>query len=192
MSVRIITPAEPVVLPSDLGGEHAGSSTAELAIATATGQLTVLVGRSFGPQTIEYVVEHREVLKIFLPYPPVIEIEQVAFVYDGGETVVDEGAYQLVGDAIVFAQPIPSHQFAKVTYRAGYDGQLTGELPSQIKQAIILKARMLSSVLDEKAFVRVDQVEGIGRMEFAVPEQVSSVIDSAIDTLVAGLKVHAL
>lgn len=192
MSVRVITPADPIVLPSDLGGEHATSSTAELAIAAATGQLAVLVGRSFGPQTIEYVVERRDVSRIFLPCPPVIEIEQVAFIDDGAETALAESAYRLVGDTIVFAQVIPARQFVKVTYRAGYDEELTGDLPSQIKQAIILKARLLLSVLDEKAFLRVDQVEGIGRTEFAVPEQVSSVIDGAIDTLIAGLKVHAL
>ena len=198
MPLTVKSPPQPIVTPEDLPGFSGSQEIAAAVIAAVTAEFDGpfgKLGRCFGPQTIELSYRPDRTIYVRLPCPPIIEIESVIFEdRDGTETTVDGSDYHGIGEGLGWR--VSPLRFAcglvRVRYRAGYDGINTGEIPSQIKSAIVLKSGLLLKLSDGAAFVRSDEVEGIGKIEYSVPEQVMSAIDSAADALVAGLKVRRI
>lgn len=195
MTIRVVEAPAPIVVPADLGAHHAGDPMALVAIAAATGDLDGplgSLGRCFGPQTLELVTRDLRGCTLHLPCPPLIDVVSVVYRARGSEGIIDPASYKAEGDSVVFAfgsWPKFCLDALTVRYRAGYDPAKTGAVPEQVRQAIVLKATAFLRVLDQSAFQKAEEVEGIGRFEFALPEQVESVVKQAVDQLVGSLKV---
>jgi hypothetical protein len=195
MTIRVIEAPEPIVLPADLGVSYAGDPMALVAIAAATGDLDGplgSLGRCFGPQTLELVTRDLRGCTLHLPCPPLIDVVSISYRAHGSEGTIDPATYKTEGGSIVFASgswPKFCLDSLIVRYRAGYDVESTGAVPEQVRQAIVLKATTFLRVLDQSVFQKAEEVEGVGRFEFALPEQVGNVVSQAVDQLVGGLKV---
>lgn len=200
MTLRVVQAPSPIVLPTELGSLAVDDTTAAAIIAAVTAELDGplgKLGRCFGPQTIE--AEFAPACRIDLPCPPVIDIVSIGYEgADGTVTAVDADYFE-EGGRIRFVNGsfwggVPSGRMIRVRYQAGYDGQAegTGPMPPQIKQAIILKARFIASAVSNEIALKAYEVEGIGRKEYTLPEQMTKIIDQAVDSLVGGLKVYRL
>ncbi len=195
MTIRVVEAPAPIVVPADLGAKYAGDPMALVAIAAATGDLDGplgSLGRCFGPQTIELVTRDLRGCTLHLPCPPLIDIVSVSYRARSSEGIIDPATYKAEGDTIVFASgswPKVCLDALTIRYRAGYDPAKTGAVPEQVRQAVVLKATTLLRVLDQSVFQKAEEVEGIGRFEFALPEQVGNVVNQAVDQLVGTLKV---
>lgn len=161
------------------------------------------LGRAIGPQLLELQQERWEGRQIRLPYPPLIDVESITYLdsSDVEQTVADAdwgytGEFLWFGSA--WREPalscLPSP--IRIRYRAGYDGQSvadggTGEVPPQVKQAVILSVQHLRSLGAENLFLRVEETEGIARREFTVSAQAGQIVRDACDRLLMGLRRYA-
>lgn len=197
MALRVIVPPDPIVTPAELGSDYASDPAASLIISSVTGKYdgpSGTLGRCIGPQTLELIARANGDC-VQLPCGPVIEIEAVSFVSDDTETPIDDGTFRLNPRGMLhLVGPLPnvSGDWIKIRYRAGYDGEETGAIPDPLKQAVILEARLLLKMVDTSLFVKADQVDGVGRTEYTLPEQVSRVIENAVANLVSGFKVSQI
>lgn len=191
MTITVVEMPQPIVQPEDLGAALSGSPFAEMVISAVTSEFdgpTGTLGRAIGPQVIE-LTSYGSARTINLPCPPLIEILSVERLTPSGFEVVASDDYRRSGDSVVLKQCGP---VIRIRYRAGYDGDVTGEIPASVKQAIILKSSMLLRVMDQSAFLKADEVDGVGRFEYSLPEQVNIVINDAIDRMLSGLKVYRI
>ncbi|NTF80843.1 hypothetical protein G6K88_07705 [Agrobacterium rhizogenes] len=205
MSTRVLSPPEPIVLPSDIPGSHAEDDQMVAAmIAAVTAEIDGpegWLGRCIGPQTIEWRVCCWADLCAGIPYPPLIGVDSISYDDETGADVeVDQDLWGVSGKFIWFrsawsfpclaAVPEP----VKIVFRAGYNDQPltedggTGPIPAQVKQAVILSVQYLKTLGKDDLFMRVDEVEGVGRREYTVSEQAGTIIRTAADRLLAGLR----
>lgn len=207
MAIRVIVPPGPIVTPADIPGDHEPDDAAVKArIAAVTHAIdgpAGLVGRSFGPQTLELAAPaFRRMMR--LTFGPIIKIDQVSFL-DGSdaEQIVDPAAYRLAENYAYFGEGLPSRtacapDAVRIRYRAGYDGVAvsdggTGEVPANVKLAIIMEVQYLQSVLaTEDFFVRSEEVEGVGVTTYTVSEAAERVISARRGALLQNLMVPAL
>ncbi|CDN52531.1 Hypothetical protein RG1141_CH01660 [Neorhizobium galegae bv. officinalis bv. officinalis str. HAMBI 1141] len=196
--ITIVTPPSPIVTSSDLIGYGGDQNTAIAIIAAVTAEFDGPYGklrRCFGPQTLDLTVPQQRNRPIRLPCPPIIEIVSVTSIdQSGDEAVIDEAGYKLKNGQLSWldSADIARCNLVRIRYRAGYDGVKTGDLPAQIKAAIAMKANFLLRISGGAAFLRSEEVEGIGRTEYSIPEQATMAINSAADALVEGLKIYQL
>lgn len=201
MSLRVITPPSPIVTPADIAGDHAADDAAVAAmIAAVTEEIdgpTGWLGRALGPQTLELTLPAFCGRAVRLPCPPVIG-EIVLKYLDGDEVeqTVDVANYRLVDGQLLWL----SHDFSfpsvacvpdaiRIRYQAGYNGSTTGAVPQRARQAIILSVQHMASLDVESLYLRVDEVDGVGRREFTLSDQASSIIERTCDRLLDGLRV---
>lgn len=203
MAIRVITPPSPIVTPADIAGDHAADDAAVAAMIEAVTEEidgpTGWLGRAIGPQTLELTLPafcHRNVR---LPCPPIIGNISLKYL-DSEEVVqtVDSANYRLVDDELWLARgfsfpPVACERDAiRIRYDAGYNGTgdgKTGAIPERARQAIILSVQHMASLDVESLYLRVDEVDGVGRREFTLSDQASSIIERTCDRLLDGLRV---
>lgn len=205
MLLRVVTPPSPIVTPAEIAGSHAADDTAVTRMIAAVteeidGPLGWL-GRSLGPQTLE-AVGWIGCRRTRLPFGPIIKIESVVTEdSDGNAVTEDASTWRQDGDAIVVADGAPwiARPVHRVRYTAGYNGTTgagagevqTGAVPARAKQAIILSVQHLTSLQVESLYLKVDEVDGVGRREFTLSEVASNVVERTCDRLLAGLRVYS-
>ncbi|RWC28815.1 hypothetical protein [Mesorhizobium sp.] len=204
MRARVIIPPDPIVTSADIAGAGAGNAAVDALIQAVTEDIDGpggWLGRSLGPQTIELFVSSWDFCRR-LPYGPIIDIDGITYIdSDGNEQPVDGGSYEKVGDCILFApswsapdllvtRPLP----VRIQYQAGYDGEDisgggTGAVPERARQAIILSVQHLRSLQVESLYLKVDEVDGVGRREFTLSEQASNLVEKTCERLLSTLQV---
>jgi hypothetical protein len=206
MTVRVIVPPPQLVSPEDIPGVDVGDSAVAAMIAAVTATLdgpSGWLGRSLGLQTLEI---SREVWcdRISLPFPPSVDIVSVKYTDDAGaEQTVDSQYYARTGDLLWFKSTWSAPSIGdfpepiRVRYRAGYndvevvDGG-TGPIPPQVTQAIIMSVQHLRSLAKDDLFLKVDEVDGIGRREYTVSEQAGNIIRNTAERLLQGLRIYSV
>jgi len=133
--------------------DQAASDDVEAMIAAATAMLdgpTGNLGRAIGPQTLELSTEGTGQTYIELPYPPFIELVEVATIGDDGErTTVDPTTYAVRRGAAYFSGGAPTTPDLRIRYRAGY---VTATSPEEVATPKNLKAAIILLVGDMWAF----------------------------------------
>jgi hypothetical protein len=204
MPVRVIIPPDPIVAPEDISGVQAGDTAVEAMIAAVTEVIDGpqgWLGRSLGPQTLE-MSGWFECGRLRLPYGPVIKIETVSSEdCDGNAEDVDPATWRQDGDEIVIANGArwATRYWHRITYKAGYNGTSgaaagelqTGAVPERARQAIVLSVRHMRTMSKDDLFLKVDEVEGIGRREYTVSDQAGRIIETTCDRLLQGLRLFA-
>lgn len=206
MGTRVITPPAPVVAPEDISGVQAGDTAVEAMIAAVTATIDGpfgWLGRALGLQTLEKSLDGFYPA-IYLPCPPVVDIVSVTYLDGSGarQTLPDD-QYRIDSNGYLspaFGASWPpfrcDHDSVLIRYRAGYNGEDvaiggTGDVPAQARQAIILSVQHMRSMSKDDLFLRVDEVDGIGRREFTVSDQASNIIENACSRLLQGLRVYS-
>lgn len=146
---------------------------------------------------------------LHLPLAPVISITGVTV---GGDAV-DTSAYALKVDAggrsLVEFEGVSGSGAVTITYKAGYatipevpaveagagdppvppasdaiPAQST--VPAELKTAILLMVQHFYSLREAgNMYLRAETVEGVGRQEFTITENIGKVVDRAVDSLIA-------
>lgn len=203
MNIRVITPPEPFVTPAEIAGDHAGDDSKIAAmIAAATEEIdgyTGWLGRCLGPQELEwsgriccYLVD--------LPIGPVLELVGLSTEDAAGTAVpVDPDDYRLRDGRILISAGAawigaPVH---RVRYWAGYGirnasdpTKWNEQVPERVKQAIIMSVQHMKALGAENLFLRSEEVEGIGTVQYTVSDQASAIIRDTSRRLLSGLKVR--
>lgn len=202
--LRLVTPPDPIVVPEEIPGAASDDVAVEGLIAAVTEAIEGprgWLGRSFGPQTIEWTT-WLGCCRVLLPCYPIIKIESVVTIdRQGAETVVDPAMWRQDGDWLVVADGaswVVRDACHRVRYRAGYNGWSgagpdevqTGAVPENARQAIILSVQHLRSLQVESLYLKVDEVDGVGRREYTLSEQASNIIDRTCATLLSTLRVY--
>lgn len=193
MTVTVVTPPDPFVLPADIRNSTNDSATAAI-IAAVTETIdgpTGWLGRALGEQTLKLTLPEWGCGPIRLPYPPVTGVTWVKYLdEDLNEQTVDETVYRLA-DNLVLLKPDQEWPDAacqpdavRIQYAAGYS-----EVPARAKHAVILTVQHLLEVGGRDLLVRREDVEGIGETEWVVSAQASELIRKTSDSLLAGLRV---
>ena len=199
MSLRVITPPTPVVVPADIAGSHAADDPKVIAaIAAVTGTLdapTGWLGRAIGAQTLELRLERFDCGEIALPCPPIIGSVVIEYLdTDLDEQTFDAENYELLSDGRIWLKTgkswptLGQHpEPIRIQYQAGYS-----TVPAAIKQAVIVMVQDLIATSAENLFVRSDEVEGVGTVQYTVSDQASALVQRAADRLLmnSGLRVY--
>jgi uncharacterized phiE125 gp8 family phage protein len=209
MDVAVI---EPPVLPvvtweeakAQLGlSSDERQTEVEAMIAAATQALdgpAGRLGRCLMRQTLELRLDEFPAGEIRLPYPPVGEIEALAYVDSAGVVQeADPSSYRLLGAGSrwrvvpVYGGAWPAaraeHEAVRIRYRAGYE--TADDVPQPIHQAIILTAGRLLAMSRSDALLRRDTVEGVGSQEWDVSGGIDAAMSGAADALLETFKVYA-
>lgn len=203
MNIVVITPPAPIVTPADIAGDHATDDPAVTSmIAAVTGQIdgpTGWLGRAIGPQTLEMSVEQFCGRELRLRCPPVIAVVSLKYLDTAGiEQTVDSANYRIVADHLrlksgfCFPATACEPDAVRIRYQAGYNGEgdgKTGSIPERARWAIILSVQHLLSLDVESLYLRVDEVEGVGRREFTLSDQASLIVNNTFDRLLDGLRI---
>ncbi len=203
MSVRVVVPPQPFMASNEIPGMTADDADVEGMIAATVAQWDGpdgWLGRAIGPQTLELALDRWFCSSLQLPYGPLIDIVSVVYTdHEGVDQTVDASLYGKTGDYIWFRPswrepaigdyPEP----VRIRYEAGYNGEPpenggTGDVPVQVKRAVILSVQYLKALGKEDLFLRVDEVDGIGRREYTVSAQAGTIIEAAADKLLMGLR----
>lgn len=205
MTVRVITPPEPIVSPVDIAGDHAVDDASVTSMIAAVTEAIVgpsgWLGRSLGPQTLELTLPAFCGRNVGLPCLPIIGPATVKYLdRDGVEQTVDAADYRLIDSRIWlnhgFAFPATACEAdaVRIRYEAGYNGagiDKTGIVPERARQAIILSVQHLKSLSVDSLYLRVDEVDGVGRKEFTLSDQASNIVDRTCDRLLVGLRLYS-
>lgn len=201
MSIRVITPPEPFVLPSDIAGSHAADDTGVAAmIAAVTGSIdsySGTLGRCLGPQMLEWSMPCWPRGDCFeFPIGPLLEVESVTYVDGEGD------AQTWAFTEPLYFENMPSvrgrRADIKIQYWAGYGARddetpfdWVPAVPQEAKQAVILLVQhMVALGGTENLFLRSVDVEGVSSRTYTVSDQAMEVIKTASNTLLSGLKVY--
>jgi hypothetical protein len=208
VSLRVITPPAPLVVPADIAGSHAPDDAKVIAaIAAVTAEIdgpTGWLGRAIGPQTLELRLDGFDCGEIRLPRPPIIGNVEVRYLdADLGEQTFDADNYELLSDGRIWLRngaswpSLGMHpEPIRIRYQAGYNGTPvadggTGDVPARIKQAIIVMVQDLIATKSENLFLRSDEVEGVGTRQYTVSDQAGTIIRRTADRLLQGLRIYA-
>jgi hypothetical protein len=201
MTVRVVTAAEPFVLPSDIAGSHAADDVGVAAmIAAVTGSIDSYrgtLGRCLGPQLLEWSMAAWPCGDDFeFPIGPLLEVEAVTYVDGDGDTQTWAFTEPLYFENM---PPVRGRRAdIKIQYWAGYGAREADDpfdwvpsVPEEAKQAVILLVQhMIALGGTTNLFVRSEEVEGIGTKTYTVSDQAMAVIKTASDSLLQGLKVY--
>lgn len=208
MRVRVIVPPEPIVTPDEIAGSHAGDdATVAGLIAAVTATIDGpggWVGRAFGVQTLEAVLDSWPSCFLRLPYPPIIGAVSVIYLdADAVENAVDEADYSVTDGMLLFRTgwsapsvgSFPSR--IRIRYEAGYDGTAvadggTGDLDARVKQAIVVSVQHLKSTMSmENMFLRSKEIPDVGTWQFTVSDQAAALVRQTAERLLDGLVVYS-
>lgn len=208
MPVRVLVPPAAFMTPADIPGSHdpADPMVAGM-IAAVVAQFDGpdgTLGRCFGEQTLEMALDRLHLCGDRLPYPPFIGDVVVKYLdFAGASQTILPADYAVYGDIFrlragysfvglgSFPYPIT------ITYKAGYNGTPvadggTGDVPPQVKQAVILMVQHLKSLVVENLFLRSEEVDGVGTFQYTVSEQAGNIIRDASKRMLSGLKVRRI
>lgn len=199
--LHVVTPPEPIVAPEEILGVTVGDEAVVGLIAAVTEEIdgpTGWLGRSLGPQTLEWSAACWPCNWFTLPCKPIIDISGVNYLdISGMVQTVDAANWSRSGDQIVFRNGWSTPSLAgdpnavRIQYQAGYDGDTTGAIPERARQAIILSVQHLRSLQVESLYLKVDEVDGIGRKEFTLSDQASNIVERTCDRLLSTLRVFS-
>jgi hypothetical protein len=207
MPTRVIVPPEPIVAPADVPGSHAANDPIVAGmIAAATAMIDGpfgWVGRSFGPQTLEYTARCWSDVGN-LPYGPVISVDSVSYIgSDEADATVDGSNWYQDGDYLGFLSPwsqpaLSRRQYPiKIRYQAGYNGTDveaggTGDIPENAKAAIIEGVQQMILARDNELGIRSREVNDIETITYMDADKVSAIMRNASSGLLAGLWVPVI
>lgn len=195
--ISVITPPQPFVTPADIPGAHAPDDPAITAmIAAAVGEIDGPYGwlrRSIGKQTLELVASPMDRF-IALPLPPIIAVLSVkSIAADRTETTLDPSQYLRRQETLVlrdFSTPFQNCSCLRVRYTAGFsEADGTGPIPPQVRHAVIMAVQNMKALAAENLFLRAEEIEGVGRIEYTVSEAAGNIIRETSRRLLRGLKV---
>jgi len=198
MTIRVITPPEPFVVPADIAGSHAADDARVASmIAAATEEIdgyTGWLGRCLGPQLLEWSLNKWPCQNFALPIGPELEIDSVTYVDPEGETQDWQFPTPLYFENLPSLRGRPGDLL--IRYWAGYgkrnatDATLWDELvPARAKEAVIMSVQHMISLGAENLFLRSEEVDGIGARTYTVSDQAGAIIRDTAGRLLSGLKV---
>lgn len=207
--VVVVVPPEPVITPAEVPGDHAADDATVAAwIAAATAEIdgpAGWLGRAIGPQTLELLADDfwPGDGRLFLPYPPAIEIVSLVYVDESDvEQTVSAADYALAGQRFyaksTFSAPTvgPDYEGIRVRYRAGYDGGAqgspygtTGDVPAPIKQWIIMRATQLVALAGADPLVKSETTNDLDSVTYVQPGEVA-MLDPLSAALLSPYKVY--
>jgi uncharacterized phiE125 gp8 family phage protein len=202
--VIVIEPPEPIMAADEARAvipalALADDGLVEGLIAAATAEIdgpAGWLGRAIGRQTLEMQRCGFPPAGgwIALPFPPVAQIEQVAYDNpDGDEIVIEPSQYQQRNSALALRPGLlwPSAACGIGTVRIQYEaGYADGEIPAPIKTAIQLRVGALFGTTRRDSELRKEVVEGIGSREWQAPVAGSqTATDKAIASLLAPYRI---
>jgi hypothetical protein len=207
MVTRVIVPPAALITPADVPGSHAGNDP-RVARLIAAAQEEIdgpegWLGRAIGPQTLETTAVGFGWAAMSLPCPPLIEVLSVKYLDTAGvEQTAPDTLYEHRDDQLWLrhGQKWPHGLYregaVRIRYRAGYDGAAvdqggTGPVPERVKEAIILSVVHALSIGVENLFLRSEEVEGVGTMQYTVSTVASDLINAAIERRLSGLRIYS-
>lgn len=186
MTTVVIEAPEPIVTSADLPATRLAGPALDAIIAAAQEGIdgpTGWVGRCFGVQLLETVMEADPSRWLLLPYPPVIEVISVHVL--GGEAVSFD-----VSDDAERRVRINHRGRAVVQFRAGYsEDEGTGKVPERARQAVIIAASHLANLDMSELSVRTEDVEGVGSTTYSVSNAALEMVEAVTRNLLRGLRV---
>lgn len=202
MSIRVITPPEPFVLPSDIAGDHAADDAAVAAMIEAVTETidgyTGWLGQCLGPQLLEWSMRAWPRRDDFcLPVGPELEIDSVTYIDPNG----DEQTWAFTEPLYFESMPAVRGRRGdiRIRYWAGYGARNATDptkwvaaVPERARQAVILSVQHMKALGTENLFLRSEEVEGIGTKTYTVSDQAGAIIRTTADRLLAGLWVPKL
>ncbi|WLA52369.1 hypothetical protein QIH80_21115 [Bradyrhizobium elkanii] len=142
-------------------------------------------------------------MAIPLPYPPLIDIVSVKYFDANGvdQTMVLGTDFRVLG----MGQPLGQQEIApplgkswpvarlddasvRIRFNCGYDEDVN-VMPRQLKSALCLAVRDLLPLLTRDQMLLEDRVEGVSTKRYQNNPQLAAVVQSAIGSLLANLRV---
>lgn len=202
MIVTVVTPPDPILTVEDarrmIPGLSADSDDqVSLMIAMACSQIEPPVsslGRAFGVQTLDVVVDRFPPGALRLPYPPVQSVSSISYRTDAGVVVLPAEAYVASGNSISpvghwpCASPVPGAITVRMVCGSGPDDPAL--LPA--KQAVALMMQDIKSLIRPDAVVSRKRIDGVGEWEYAVGSYFGQPLRDAIGRLLARYRVSPL
>lgn len=198
MKTRVKAGPALIATPADIPGTHPPNDAAVAAVIAAAqrtidGPSSRWLGRALGKQTLEVWLTEFPCEPITLMGPIIGTVEVKYLDGDEEEQTVDPAMYRLAGNDLIFRSTfrapgtISAPDAVRLEYEAGYE---TADVPPEAKQAVILMALHANAVGAENLFLRSEEVEGVGTVQYTVSDQAGAVINRAVENLLAGLRVY--
>lgn len=198
MTMRAISGPAPIVTPADIPGDHDEADpaiTRMIAAAQATiDGPTGWVGRAFGKQTIELWLPYFPCEDLTLLGPVIGSVSVKYLDREEVEQTVDPGLYRNAGNDLLFKRAFraPATTCApdavRIQWEAGYEANA---MPPQAKEAVILMTLHAKAVGAENLFLRSEEVDGVGTLQYTVSDQAGAAVVKAVESLLNGLRVYA-
>ena len=208
--VRTVAPAVPVVTAAEARAQGIGTSAdadtfVEALVAAATEHLdgrAGVLGRALVNQSWRLDVHVADGCgRVRIDMPNVSSITSIAYVIGGVETTWSAAEYRLgsVGN-FYFVEPKSGYSWPstddvedaiRVTFVTGF-GAAGANVPTPIRQAIILLAKHLYGLTERNLFLARDEVPGVQVHQYVVSEATGGVIGAAVDALTAPYRVRKL
>lgn len=199
--VRTVAPAVPVVTADEARAQGIGRSTdadtlVEALVAAATEHLdgrTGILGRALVNQTWRLdTAEPDSCGRVRIDMPNVSTISSIATVLNDAATTWSAAQYRLgsVGN-FHFVEPRSGYSWPstddvedaiRVTFVTGF-GATAADVPTPIRQAIILLAKHLYGLTERNLTIAREEVPGVLTRQFVVSEAASNAIGAAIKAL---------
>lgn len=183
MSTVVIEPPTRIIEASDMPATIITGSALEAIIGAAQEAIdgpTGWVGRSFGRQTLETLIDAQAGRWMTLPYPPIASVVSVK----SGETG-SAVSYEVDASADKRIRVALSGKIV-VRFTAGYDA---GKVPEVARQAVIIAASHLANLDMSELSVRTEDVEGVGSTTYSVSNAALEMVEAVTRNLLRGLKV---
>lgn len=198
MTMRVISGPAPIVTPANVPGDHSDTD-ADVTRMIAAAQATIdgptgWVGRAFGKQVVELWLPWFPCDDLLLMGPVIGSISVKYLDRDEVEQTVDAGLYRNAGNILLFKRAFRAPATAcapdavRIQWEAGYEDDA---MPPQAQEAVILMALHAKAVGAENLFLRSEEVEGVGTLQYTVSDQAGSAIVKAVENLMDGLRVYA-
>lgn len=199
MKTRVKVGPAPIATPADIPGSHASNDpavTAMIAAAQRTidGPSSRWLGRALGKQTLEAWLSGFPCEPVTLMGPVLGPVTVNYLDGDEQEQTLDPAMYRMAGNDLIFRSAfrapatICAPDAVRLEYEAGYEAT---NVPPEAKQAVILMTLHAKAVGAENLFLRSEEVDGVGTVQYTVSDQAGAVISRAVENLLAGLRVWA-
>lgn len=152
------------------------------------------IGRAFGMQTLELLLDGLDEREIALPWPPLRSVTSITYLDEAGqERTVDPASYFVfgVGTRCGSVAPIGGRwpkatrrpESVRIRFEAGYAANdLELNAP---RHAVVLIATHLRSLSTQDLSLRSDTVEGVGAQQWTVSDAAEALIRLAVEDLLA-------
>lgn len=198
MRTRVKSGPAPIATPADIPGGHLPDDPAvtrmiAAAQRTIDGPSSRWLGRALGKQRLEVWLDGFPCEPVTLMGPVLGSVLVKYLDRDEVEQTVDAAMYRLAGNDLIFRQifsapsTICAPDAVRIEYDAGYEA---ADVPPEAKEAVILMALHAKAVGVENLFLRSEEVEGVGTVQYTVSDQAGAVINKAVESLLSGLRVY--